>query len=132
MKRLSPLKTLTALALLAAAPVNAQVATGFCFNYTQVSSNAGACPTCTIQVEPVVGEQSYIIRSNNGWSATASWANGNPQVAFGLGEWGQNNGDFSGQGFGINLTAQGEQAVLQMTHFEPRFGTVNAVMQCAS
>lgn len=129
--KMSHIKTMiAAVTFLASGPASAQISTGFCASYTQISSNAGTCANCTIQVAPIAAQQSYVITSNNGWTATANWVDGDFSVVTGQGVWGPSSGSFAGQGFTFDMNAQGEQVSMTLGHFNAQFGVVQAVLQC--
>ncbi len=116
--------------VLAALPSAAQVSTGFCASYTQISSNAGACNSCTIQVNSDSPSQRYFVTSSNGWTATGFWVEGDFSVMSGSGQWPGNMGAYSNQTFDFDLIGQGDQATMAMTHHNAQLGVVQAVFQC--
>ena len=87
----------------------------FCKNYKQTSSNAGACPTCKLSIASKPSKQQYVITSNNGWSATVTWIEGDDSVAEGPGKWKSGLGHaYSGKSFEIFLTQQGNKLDMVM------------------
>jgi hypothetical protein len=113
------------------APGFASAYTGFCGSYKQVSSNAGYCATCTLQIADNPEIQKYFIESNNGWSAEATWVEGDDSVAEGTGKWKKSSGGaYGGKRFDISLTQQRRILTMTMTMRDRSLGTVEAKYKC--
>ena len=107
--------------LLSSAAAHAQW-NGFCGNYQQVTSNAGACPTCTLMIADNPELQFYGVIANNGWEADLYWVNGNEGVAKGGGRWNDMAGAYEEQRFAVDMTRRGDRLFMQMTHYNPALG----------
>lgn len=77
----------------------------FVGTWQQVSSNAGACPTCSITITKRGAE--LRVSSSNGWQATVySGQDGDTRSATGNGRWPANaGGAYAGRQFSLDLTA---------------------------
>jgi hypothetical protein len=95
---------------------------GFCGNYQQISSNAGACPTCTLMIADNPELQFYGVVANNGWEAELYWVNRNEGVAAGGGEWNDRAGSYAEQRFAIDMNREGDRLFMRMSHYNPALG----------
>ena len=126
------LRSRSAALLLALAPL-ALTATaasaGFCGNYVQVSSNAGNCPTCRLQIADNPEIRKYFVEASNGWAAELRWVDRNGQQANGSGQWKSNaGGSYAGKRFRVSMSQQGRS--LSMAMAVGSQGTVNARFRC--
>lgn len=96
---------------------------GFCGTYQQVSSNAGACPSCSLMIADNPELQFYGVVANNGWEAELYWVDGDEGVAAGGGEWNDMAGSYAEQRFAIDMNRQGDRLFMRMTHYNPALGS---------
>ena len=102
---------------------------GFCGNYIQISSNAGNCDTCRLQIADNPETESYFVTANNGWEAELTWSHGDEQMAIGTGSWKRNVGhSLAGKSFDIDLNQQERR--LNMIMSLPGSGPIKATYLC--
>jgi hypothetical protein len=112
MARFSIRTSLAVAIFVAAIPAAAQA--DVCHHYIQESSNAGNCDSCTVDLDQ--DGRGYIVKSNNGWAARATWKNGDPEEAEGAGVWDDNLGNrYAGQPFDFYMMASGGDLDVTMT-----------------
>jgi hypothetical protein len=127
MRRCSSVAFLLALAPLALTASAASA--GFCGNYVQVSSNAGNCPTCRLQIADNPEIRKYFVEASNGWSAELRWVDRTGERANGSGQWKSNaGGSYAGKRFRMSMSQQGKS--LSMAMSVGGGGTVNARFRC--
>lgn len=105
---IKPLAAFCLAAAFCAVTTGAQAA--FCESYRQTSSTAGPCKDCTLELTRT-GEQSYAVRSNNGWMAKVRWRGDNANDVSGRGRWPVQND----AAFGIRLVSIGANMQMRMT-----------------
>lgn len=104
-------------------------AIGFCGNYKQTSSDAGQCSNCTLMIADNPEIQKYFIESSTGWSAEATWVEGDASVADGRGKWKGGLGHaYSGKNFELSMTQQGKTLDIVMDH--KGTGIIRASYRC--
>lgn len=88
----------------------------FVGTWVQTSSNAGACPTCSITIAKRGAE--LRVSSSNGWQATVySGQDGDTRSATGSGRWPANaGGAYAGRQFSLDLTAGPRGLTMSMVH----------------
>jgi len=102
---------------------------GFCGNYKQTSSDAGQCSNCTLMIADNPEIQKYFVESSTGWSAEATWVEGDASVADGTGKWKSGLGhSFSGKSFELSMTQQGKTLDIVMDHKSA--GIIRASFRC--
>lgn len=109
-----------------------QAHAGFCGNYVQTSSNAGACANCRIQIADNPKLQKYFVTSSNGWSAELTWVEGDDSVAQGTGRWNRSiSPPYGGKRFDIDMSEQGNILSMRMTVSDGSVpGTVRVTYLC--
>ncbi|MFO0994863.1 MAG: hypothetical protein U1E67_23365 [Hyphomicrobiales bacterium] len=110
-------------------PPTQTAAVGLCGNYKQVSSSAGQCPDCTLMIADNPEIQKYFVESSTGWSAEATWVEGDASVAEGPGKWKSGLGHaLSGKSFELSMTQQGKSLDIVMDHRGS--GIIRAKFRC--
>jgi hypothetical protein len=98
-------------------PPKQTASVGFCGNYKQTSSSAGQCANCTLMIADNPEIQKYFVESSTGWSAEATWVEGDASVADGTGKWKSGLGHaYSGKSFELSMTQQGKKLDIVMDH----------------
>ena len=85
-------------------------------NWQQLSSNAGACPSCQISFSG--GSSQLTVTANNGWSAVveARETREAGTMAAGRGSWRAGTGVLASKPFTIEFTLRGERLYMTMTN----------------
>jgi len=83
--------------------------------WQQIQSNAGACPTCRLAIEP--DGQRLVVTANNGWSATVvARPHGDAVDASGNGRWSQGvGGTLAGKAFHVEFVLKQQRLHMSMT-----------------
>jgi len=102
----------------------AQQQTGFCGNYIQIASNAGACPDCSLLIADNPEILKYFVEANNGWSAELDWDSTAGTFARGTGKWND------GGAFEVEMEAQGFFLKMWMSPRSVDSNWVTAVYAC--
>lgn len=104
---------------------------GFCGNYVQTWSNAGACKTCKLQIADNPEIQKYFVEANNGWSAELEFTEGDSSVAHGSGRWKKVGGVYSGKRVFVDMNQQGLTLRMTMSVADGSVpGVVRATYRC--
>ncbi len=110
-------------------PSKQTASVGFCGNYKQTTSSAGQCSNCTLMIADNPEIQKYFVESSSGWSAEATWVEGDASVADGKGKWKSGLGHaFSGKSFELSMTQQGKKLDIVMDH--KGTGIIRASFRC--
>jgi hypothetical protein len=114
-------------ATLALASGSAAQSSGFCRSYRQTDSNAGACPSCRLEMAPTEKYAQLRVTANNGWSADVQLERYSLDTASGSGRWQAGAGAYAGKEFSANFSAAGKTMSMVMT-LKDR--TVRGQFQC--
>lgn len=87
----------------------------FCRSYKQIESNAGACPTCRLEIAPTEKYAQLRVTANNGWTADVQLERYSLDTASGPGRWQPGTGAYAGKEFSANFSAAGNTMTMIMT-----------------